>query len=299
MLTSAGRTSYLRGIPMLALLVGATVATPGALAATSPGPVGVEGISVRLVELPQSSLSDPLARTYIAGSVAAGQSMRSKVEVSNTSRKPWSVSIYTAAARMRNGAFVFADGHTSNELAHWTHVSQSALRLAPGQAAVVTVDVRVPEKASGGERYSVVWAAVDAPSQTASVNLVNRVGVRMYVRVGSSVVAARYSVSRPKASRSAAGSPLVTATVRNTGTSTIAVAGTLTLSHGPGGLRAGPFRFTLVRPLAPGASGQVRVHLTRQLPRGPWRARLELQSGATQHASGATISFAAPVRSGA
>jgi hypothetical protein len=275
----------------LALLAGATIAAPGTLAAGPPLPVAVRGISVRLVELPASSLTNPLARTYITGTVASGQSMRWKVEVSNTTASPQSVSIYAAAASMRAGAFAFADGRTQNELAGWTRLSQTFLRLAPGQARIVTVEVAVPLQVSSGERYSVVWAAVEAPATSAPVRLVNRVGVRMYLRVGGPVVAVRYSISRPRAARSHTGAPVVTATIRNTGSGTLAIAGSLTLSHGPGGLRAGPFVFVLARPLAPGTSRQVAVQLTKQLPPGPWRVRLDLHSGTTQRGSTATLAF--------
>ena len=288
-----------RGLTALALLVGAAVAAPSALATGSRPPVAVKGISVRLVELPASSLTNPLARTYITGTIAAGQSMRSKVEVSNTTGSPQSISIYAAGASMRDGAFAFAEGRTQNELAHWTRLSQSALRLAPGQAKVVTVDVTVPQEVSSGERYSVVWAAVKAPaSDCVGQARQPRRCAHVSVRVGGSVAAARYTISRPKAGRSHAGAPVVTATIRNTGAGTLAITGSLTLSHGPGGLRAGPFRFVLARPLAPGTSRQATIQLTKQLPRGPWRVRLELQSGTTQRGSTATIMFPGSARPG-
>jgi hypothetical protein len=288
----------IRGVTALALLVGATLAAPSARATGHRLPVAVSGISVRLVELPASTLTNPLARTYIAGTIAAGQSMRWRVEVSNTTTSPQSVSIYAAGARMRAGGFAFADGRTQNELAHWTRLSQSVLRLAPGQAQVVTVEVTVPLQVSSGERYSVVWAAVEAPATSASVRLVNRVGVRMYLRVGGPVVAVRYTISKPRAARSHTGTPVVTATIRNTGSGTLAITGSLTLSHGPGGLRAGPFAFVLARPLAPGTSRQVTVQLTKQLPRGPWRVRLDLHSGTTQRGSTATLAFSTALRRG-
>lgn len=285
-----------RGLATMALLAGAAVAAPHALATQARPPVAVRGISVRLVESPAASLTNPLARTYITGSIAAGQSMSSKVEVSNTTARPQLVSMYAAGASMRDGAFAFADGSKKNQLAHWTRLSQSALRLAPGQAKVVTVDVTVPPQASSGERYSVVWASVNALSRTASVRLVNRVGMRMYVRVGGPVVRVRYAISRPKGGRSHAGAPVVTATVRNNGAGTLTISGSLTLSHGPGGLRAGPFPFVLARPLAPGTSRRVRVQLTKQLPPGPWHVRLQLLSGTTQRGSAATIAFSTPLR---
>ena len=217
--------------------------------------------------------------------------MTGHVEVSNSTTKMQTISLYVAAASMRAGVFSFADGHSTNELSRWTALSNTSLRLAAGTATVIGVTVNAPRRISLGERYAVVWAAIEAPGKT-SIRLVNRVGMRMYVTAGRSAPA-RYTVSKPKARRSPSGVPLVTATIRNGGKSTLTVTGSITLTHGPGGVRAGPFRFTLTPPLAPGRTRALAVPLTRQLPRGPWRARVASTSGSARRFSTATITFPA------
>jgi hypothetical protein len=213
------------------------------------------------------------------------------VEVSNSTARPQTISIYAAGASMRAGSFSFAAGRTTNELSRWTRVSRSRLRLGPGMATIVAVHVRIPANASRGERYSVVWASVSAPGET-PVRLVNRVGIRMYLSVGGTA-APRYTISTPRASRTPRGAPRISATIRNTGPSTITVSGSLTLSHGPGGLRLGPFPITLARPLAPGAARHVALQLTSQLPRGPWRVDVALTSGSTNHSATTIMTFPA------
>jgi hypothetical protein len=197
---------------------------------------------------------------------------------------------------MQGRSFSFDDGRAQNELSRWTRVDRSSLQLAAGTATIVTVVVEVPNNATRGERYSVVWAAVRAPGAM-SVRRVNRVGVRMYVSVGGAH-APRFTVSTPTVGRSASGAPRVRATIHNTGMSTIAVSGSLTLSGGPGGLRIGPVPVRLGRPLAPGSTRRVTLQLTDQLPRGPWRLELALASGSTLHRVRAIAKFPGAATSG-
>jgi hypothetical protein len=281
-------------ISVAALLVGMLLAPTSGLAASSRPSAGVNGIGVRLVDAPTSSATNPLARTYIAGAFPAGAQLTASVEVSNTTTRPQTISIYAAGARVRAGVFSFAAGRAENELSRWTDVSRSRLRLRPAGTTIVKVHVRIPANASRGERYSVVWASVNAPGAL-GVRLVNRVGIRMYLSVGGAVAPA-YEISTPRASRTPSGGPRVSSIVTNTGQSTIVVSGVLTLSHGPGGLRVGPFPFGLSRPLAPGASRRIAVQLTSQLPRGPWRVVVALTSGTTRHRAITTMTF--PARAG-
>jgi hypothetical protein len=108
---------------------------------------------------------------------------------------------------------------------------------------------------------------------------------------------ANFTIGPLSAERSKTGEPLVVARVHNTGRRTLAISGNLTLSKGPGGLRAGPIPVRLQSALAPGASESVIVGLDKRLPRGPWKADIRLTSGLIKRAAGATISF--PVQAGA
>jgi hypothetical protein len=182
-----------------------------------------------------------------------------------------------------------------NELSSWTSVDRQMLRLEPGADAYETVTIAVPKEASTGERYAVIWAEVSAPARAGGgVTLVNRVGVRMYLSVGSGgLAAADFAIGPLQAERSATGGLRVVASVKDSGGRTLDIRGQLTLTHGPGGLRAGPFPVTLRPGLGPGASEPAGARLDSDLPLGPWRAHLRLTSGFIHRDAVATIKFPA------
>jgi hypothetical protein len=163
--------------------------------------------------------------------------------------------------------------------------------LAAGTTAFETVTIHAAKRASPGERYAVIWAEVST-SGSGGVKLANRVGIRMYVSIGPGGAApSNFAVGAITARRSTSGQPLVVARVRNNGQRTIAISGSLTLSNGPGGVRAGPFAVVLGLPLGPGRSRSVTVRLDKRLPRGPWRAQLRLQGRSIHRLVEATITF--------
>ncbi len=266
------------------IAAGAVPALPG------PGPPGSFGI--QLLADRAASASDPLARIYIIGRLAPGTSISRRIEISNSTRSVAAVAVYPAAAAMTRGHFAFAPGHRANELSHWTSVSRGRLLLKSRGSGHETVTVRVPKGASAGQRFAVVWAQVSQPATvTGSLTLVNRVGVRIYLSVGRGAARpANFAISALHAT-SKSGRPLVLATVHNSGQRTLTFSGGLTLSAGPGGLRAGPFPLTSAGAMPPGTSEIVEVALDPVLPRGPWHAQLLLRSGLIQRKAEATITF--------
>ena len=278
---------------LIAVVLAAGITIPVTSAAAAAPARTVGGIGVRLVALTGDSPVGPLARSYIVERVAPGASLRRRVVISNTTRSTVLVAVYPAAASLHRGAFVFGAGHSPNELTGWTSVSRDVLRLAPGTATYETVTIHVPTNASSGERYGVIWAAVSAPAPAGGgVTVVNRVGVRMYLSIGpGGAPPSNFAIGPLTAQRSATGQPVVVATVRNSGKRTLDIRGTLTLSGGPGGLRAGPFPVTLGAALGPSASEPATIRLDRRLPRGPWRAHLRLTSGPLTRMATATVTF--------
>jgi hypothetical protein len=163
----------------LSVLAGVIVPASSALAA------GSDGIGILLADVLARSHDDPLARSYIVDRLAPGTSVTRRVEIVNSTRSPADVAVYPAAAGVRRGTFRFAPGHSRTELSSWTSVSRDVLRLQPGTRGFETVTIDVPQDASSGERYAVVWAEVSAPAPaTGGVTLVNRVGIRMYLSIG-------------------------------------------------------------------------------------------------------------------
>jgi len=49
----------------------------------------------------------------------------------------------------------------------------------------VVATIAVPADASAGERYAVIWAQVKTPNKTTGITTINRVGIRIYLSVGS------------------------------------------------------------------------------------------------------------------
>ncbi|MDT4891477.1 MAG: hypothetical protein QOE97_512 [Pseudonocardiales bacterium] len=278
------------------LLVGVSVLVAGitvpalCAGAATPGPGG-RGVGVRLLATPTAGAANPLLPRYIVEIAAPGTSIRRRVEIDNSTRRAAKVAIYAGAASIRRGLFGFSSGRRRNDLARWTSVSRPLVHLSPSGKTVVTVTIRVPRSASSGERYAVVWAELAAVT-TGGVRLVNRVGIRLYVTVGAGGDApAGFTIGPLHAARSAAGAPLVQAVLRSTGPRTLLITGSLRLSHGPGGINAGPFPVTLSGALSPGGSAEVRVQLGRRLPRGPWHARLRLHSGQLERSAAGVLRF--------
>jgi hypothetical protein len=279
----------------LLLLAAIVFPVSGAVASLSGQQAAVTGgIGIRLFESSAAARQDPLARSYIVNRLPPGASVQRQVEVTNGTASVANVSVYPAAAALLHGQFAFAGGHSRNELSSWTSVSRPTLRLSPGAKAIETVTIHVAKDASSSERYGVVWAEVSVQGSGGSrgVTLANRVGVRMYVSVGPGGAPPLDFVIGPlSAKRASSGDALLVAKVHNKSRRTIDIRGSLTLAHGPGGVRAGPFSAKLALPLSPGATKLLTVRLDRRLPRGPWRAELRLQSGTIRRVATAQIMF--------
>jgi hypothetical protein len=269
-----------------------TASATSVLTATAPSNAPAEGgVGVRLMDAPTATRDDPRTRQYIVDHLAPGSLIQRRIEVSNSTSGPLHVAVYPAAATIKDGSFTGAAGHTANELSLWTTLSQDTVDLAPGAKAPVTVTVKVAADAPPGEQYAAIWAEISGPPGS-GVNLVNRVGIRMYLSVGpGNPPAADFTVDSLTAQRAPDRHPVVTAQVHNTGGRAVDLSGTLSLSGGPGALSAGPFPVQLGSTLAPGQSTAVTVSLNQQLPDGPWDADLKLKSGLIEKNVQARIQF--------
>ena len=266
----------------------AAITTPSA--ATPAG-----GIGLRLVDEPVTARDDPRARVYIVDHLALGTVIHRRIEVSNTTASTVHTVLYPAAASIAHGSFLGAAGHAANDLSTWTSVSPGTSDIPAGGHATATVTIAVPHDAAAGEEYGVVWAEARSPATAAvGVTQVSRVGIRIYLSVGpGGPPAANFTIDSLTANRSADGQPVVLATVHNTGGRALDMSGTLQLSGGPGGLSAGPFPATLGITLAIGDTEPVTIALDKQIPGGPWDARITLHSGLLERSARATIRFPA------
>jgi hypothetical protein len=275
---------------LFALVPGAACAPAVAMPRSGGDHRGRFGI--RLMEAPVVRRHDPRARTGIVDHLRPGITIKRRVEVDNVSPKALHVELYAAAATIARHRFAFAPGRTPNELTTWVSLDRPAVDVPPYGKRTARVIIRVPPTASRGERYGVVWAeAGDPPDAEHNVGVVNRVGIPIYLDVGpggeppSDMRIEQLTPARPK------DGPQILAQVRNTGGRTLSMSGTLSLSDGPGGLRAGPYEAASGVTLLPGDSAPVVFTMDKRLPNGPWTAHLTLQSGMVRRTVTTRVTF--------
>jgi hypothetical protein len=283
---------------VVAVFVAGALCAP-ATAAFAQVPAPPPGIGAKLLEGPADSLDNPRAHEYVIDHVAPGTTISRKIGFSNGNSQPADLTFYAAASEIHDGAFVPGAGHAANDLTSWTTFSPTSATVPPGQTVSVTVTIAVPVDATRGERYAAALAEhASAPAAGGGVASVSRVGIRIYLSVGpGGAPTTAFSIDSMTALRDADGNPLVTAQVHNTGERAVDLAGDLELTNGPSSLSAGPFAVRTASTLKPGDSGTVTVALDRELPSGPWDARITLTSGVTSGSGTARLTF--PIDNGA
>ena len=285
---------------MLALATGVlSVTSPMTSAAASPrpsaAPGSAQGFGVRLVDVPVSEADDPRAYRYVIDYLPTGTVIHRRILIMNDESRTVLFSVYPDAAHIAGGLFVGDSGATRSELTTWISVQQPAVTLAPGASVMDMVTIKVPQGATRGEHYGVIWVQQTAkPSAGSGFGLteVSRVGVRVYLAVGrGGLPPTSFDISSITGHMSASGQPLIVTRVNNTGGRAIDLNGTARLADGPGDTSSGPFRAQKVVTLAPGQSWNMTFAAPKSLPIGSWRATVTLVSGMTTAQGTATIRF--------
>jgi hypothetical protein len=282
---------------LLVAMAGAVVLAAGAPASAQAS----QTVGIRIVDVPTSRTDDPRARQYIVDHLAPGATITRRVEVSNDTPASQVVQLYAGAASIVDGNIVFGEGRAANDLTGWTTVDPPTVTLAAGGKATAAVKIAVPATASPGERYGVVWAELAPAVPTGGgVTAINRVGVRIYLSVGpGGEPVSDFAITAFEARRADDGSPVLAATVRNTGGRAVDLSGELRLTNGPGGLSAGPFPAKLGTTLGVEQTAPVLVPLDPAIPPGPWHARIVLRSGTTERDATANVTFPEPAATSA
>jgi hypothetical protein len=257
-------------------------------------PVATGGIGLRLVDVPADAGDDPRAELYIIDRLAPGAVIRRRVAVSNTTMSAVHVDLYAAAAVVTNGAFRGAAGRAQNDLSTGTSVFPRASDIPADGSMTATVTITVARDLASGEHYGVIWAETRSAAATDGITQICRVGIRLYLSIGPGAAPApNFEIESLTAQRARDGRPTVIATVHNTGGRALDLNGNLELSAGPSGLHAGPFAATLGTTLGIGSTEPVTIVLDKQVPAGPWDARITLHSGFLSRRARATITFPA------
>jgi hypothetical protein len=283
------------GIIMLMLAAGTlSPAAVAAIRAPAGSPAG-DSFGVQLVDIPVSEAGDPRALAYIIDYLPVGTVIHRRIKITNEEQKTAHFAVYADAAQIANGTFTGETGATPNELTGWISLQHPAVTLRAGASVTDLVTIKVPQVATGGEHYAVIWVQQSALAHEATgiaINEVSRVGIRVYLAVGrGGAPPTKFTITSVTGHRSAAGLPSIAAHVDNTGGRAVDLSGSVRLTAGPGGTSAGPFSARGVT-LAPGQSGNVTFAPPKSLPNGPWRASVSLLSGITTVTATASVQFA-------
>ncbi|MBM7086155.1 MULTISPECIES: hypothetical protein [Micromonospora] len=277
--------------PLVPFIVALFLAATGVpVAAEGDGDTGGDqrgkpsgSIGIQLLEASADRRDDPRARVYIVDHMTPGSGMVRRLAVTNDSPGPQKITMSVGAAEIRDNQFVAASDPNGNELPEWVHLDQPSFVAPPYSTTTLRVTVEIPPSAPRGERYGAIWASVASTTPDpgrGTVQKINRAGIRIYLDVGpGGEPPSDFEIDDLVPGRTDKGLPVVRATVRNTGERALDLSGKLWLSDGPGGLSAGPFGVTVGTTVPPGGTAHAEVLLGRQLPDGPWRARLRLESG--------------------
>ncbi len=282
----------LRLLMSLAAVVGALAPATVAFAQNpSPTPVEPPGLGIRLVEAPEERRKDPRAQAYIVDHVSPGARLSRRIEVINNTDRAAEIQLYPAAAQIGDGKFNVGDGRAENALTRWVEVSPPSVRLGVGERAEATVTIAVDSAAESGEYYAAALAELP-PSGGGQIAVTSRVGIRIYLSVGNrGEPASDFRIESLTAERRVDGTPLVRAEVVNTGGRALDLAGTLSLSDGPGGAAVGPVAADLISTIGPGGRAPVTVLLEPDLPAGPWRAVMTVTGSGLERSAEAVITF--------
>jgi hypothetical protein len=263
----------------------------------SPPPSSLARFGIRLLQAPVSERSNPRARLDIIDSLHPGTVIHRLIRVGDLGSTPVKLRIYAAAAVIRQGQFLPANGqYRQDQMTTWIRVRHPLVRLRPGGKRDVMVTIAVPHDAPQGEQYGIIWAQGASAlhgRHVGNVTLVNRVGIRIYLAVGpGGGPPSSFTLGSMSATMTRTGTESASVEVHNTGGRALDLTGRLSLTSQSGGLRAGPYpaAHTII---APGQSFPVRVALPTKLPSGPWHAVIELTSGGLAHSERATIAFTA------
>ena len=283
------------GIIMLMLAAGTlSPAAVAAIRAPAGSPAG-DSFGVQLVDIPVSEAGDPRALAYIIDYLPVGTVIHRRIKITNEEPKTAHFAVYADAARIANGLFTGETGATPNELTGWISVQHAEVTLRAGASVTDLVTIKVPQVATGGEHYAVIWVQQSALAHEATgiaINEVSRVGIRVYLAVGrGGAPPTKFTITSVTGHRSAAGLPSIVAHADNTGGRAVDLSGSVRLTAGPGGTSAGPFSARGVT-LAPGQSGNVTFAPPKSLPNGPWQASVSLVSGITTVTATGSVQFA-------
>ncbi len=169
-----------------------------------------------------STDTDPRSKSWFIYSLPAGVKKSDSVTVVNNGKTQLTIQVYAVdSVKANDGSFALAAlEQPRNSIGAWVSLGQKEVTLNPGEHKKIPFTISIPLKAASGE-YSggIVFQLAPQKSTTSkgmAINVVSRVGVRMYETVPSadqlkmSVSNLKYSIVDNKLA--------ITFTIENNGT---------------------------------------------------------------------------------
>ena len=277
-----------RMLGVLALTAAAGISFPSAaVAATALTAISTpQTFGIRLVGVL------PSEQGSITAFLHPGMTIRRRLKIENHESRTATFTVYPAAAHLSHGKFLTDPGAARSELTTWIRVAKPAVRLRPGKSTTDLITIKVPHIATIGEHYGVIWvqqAEQAHRGKKVHVAEVTRVGMSMFLTIGRGGVPPTKFVIGIIRGHDSTNRTWLTALVRNTGQRAVELSGSVSLTDGPGGTTAGPFRELQVVVLAPGQIAPVLFVPPRGLPAGQWLAKIKLVSGFTTETASAPV----------
>jgi hypothetical protein len=189
-------------VTLCAAMLGATLvaltatvyAAPAHAAETSSAPATGPAPDPAALDAPRWSVepiaADPASRrSWFVVTAAPGQRVEDAVTITNLSPQPLTLQVYaTDAFNTADGGFALRTaGRKPNDAGAWITMGAATVALEPGEAKDIPYTMDVPSDATPGDHAAGIVASMVVASQPVpgepAVNVDQRVGVRMYVRV--------------------------------------------------------------------------------------------------------------------
>lgn len=247
-------------------------------------------MSIGLADTDAHRSDDPRSAFYVVDAVTRGNTFERTLRVTNTTTESVTVALYIGDAAIVDRRFAFDVAPEDDGVSGWSQVSPAQLTIAPGTSEHASVVITPPSDLTAGERYGVIWAELPRSGGNAGV-VVNRVGVRIYLAVGSETSFTNdLTVDQLTAIRDPDGRAVVAVNITNTGTRALDLSGTVDLARESGTASAQLDPGTV---LPPGDSGEALARFDGDLADGPWDATVSVSGNGVERRGTATISFPA------
>ena len=210
----------------VAVLIGIALSLVGLGAVASPvGPLQMAEGDITWSVQPANTLNG--TRTQFEYSTDPGTQVVDYIVVSNLGETPAQFAIYATDATndVDTGAFgLLPSNEPPTDLGAWITMDVESITIEPGQKSTIPFNLLIPSDATPGDHVAGIIASITSSTESegTTVNLEQRVGARMYLRV-SGDVAASAEISgvttsfTPELNPFAFGQMTVGYSVRNTG----------------------------------------------------------------------------------